>query len=56
MTIGLESGDQKYVFADITDVALDSKANIYVLDRSSYRVTEFDSNGKYIRSVEIRKG
>jgi hypothetical protein len=56
LIIGSESGDQRYVFTDIRHVALDSEGNIYVLDRGSYRIIEFDPKGNYLRSVEIRKG
>lgn len=56
LVIGLESGDQRYVFADIRHVALDSEGNIYVLDRGNYRIIKFDPKGTYLRSIEVRKG
>lgn len=56
LSIGLESGDERYVFAGIENIALDSEENIYLLDRKNYRIQKLDKDGTFLKSIEIRKG
>ena len=48
-TVGVEDGRDWEVFADVGDVAFDSKDNLYVLDRGNARVVAFDSTGHFLR-------
>lgn len=54
--LGEESVDDNYVFANISHIALDSNENIYLLDRKNFRIQIFDDKGKFLKSVEIKKG
>lgn len=56
LDIGIERGDERYVFAGIQNIALDSEERIYVLDRKNYRIQKFDKEGNFLKGVEIRKG
>lgn len=56
LSIGEEGGDERYVFAGIENIALDSEEDIYILDRRNYRIQKFDKDGNFLKSVEIRKG
>ncbi|KKN25403.1 hypothetical protein LCGC14_0885130 [marine sediment metagenome] len=55
-SVGAESGDERYVFAGIENIALDSQENIYVLDRRNYRIHKFDKNGKFLKWIVVEKG
>jgi hypothetical protein len=56
LSVGVESGDERYAFAGIENIALDSEENIYILDRKNYRIQKFDKDGNFLKSVETRKG
>ena len=56
LSVGVESGDERYVFAGIENIALDSQENIYILDRKNYRIQKFDKDGNFLKSVEVEKG
>jgi hypothetical protein len=56
LSIGVEHGDESFMFASIANIALDSKENIYILDRKNHRVQKFDQNGNFLKSIAIRKG
>jgi hypothetical protein len=45
LSIGVDSGDEKFMFADIGDVSLDSEENIYILDWKDSRIKKFDKDG-----------
>ena len=56
LSIGVESGDERYVFADVGNIALDSDENIYILDGMNFRIQKFDNEGNFLMSLEIKKG
>jgi hypothetical protein len=55
MVIGVEDGDENYLFGRIFDVAVSSGGAIYVLDNGFNRVQKYDSSGVYIGTFG-RKG
>ncbi len=56
LSIGVESGDEQYVFAGVNNIALDSEENIYILDGMNFRIQKFDKDGNFLMSLEIKKG
>jgi len=56
LSIGVESDDERYMFAEIGAVALDEEENIYVLDWKDSRIKKFDKNGSFLKEREIQKG
>jgi len=49
--IGMLEGDENKMFYRISDVKVDSKGNIYVLERGNKRVQKFDKNGNYLMTI-----
>ncbi len=47
--------DENYMFYRVSDIGVDSKGNIYVVDSGNCRVQKFDKNGRYIKTIG-RKG
>ena len=56
LSIGVESGDEEDMFAEIGDISLDSEENIYILDSKDAKVKKFDKNGKFLKSLEVKRG
>jgi hypothetical protein len=56
LSIGVESGDEHEMFAEIGDVALDSEENIYILDSKEGKVHKYDTNGNFLKSLEVTRG
>jgi hypothetical protein len=56
ISIGVESGDEHNMFAEIGDVSLDSEENIYILDGKDGKVNKYDTNGNFLKSLEIKRG
>ncbi|MDH5466883.1 MAG: 6-bladed beta-propeller [Candidatus Aminicenantes bacterium] len=56
LSIGVESGDERYMFADIGRVALDSEENIYILDWKDSKIKKFDKDGNFLQSLEVKRG
>ena len=50
LKIGVEEGEEEYMFANLRSVQVDSEDNIYVLDSKYVKVKVYDKNGKHIRS------
>ena len=50
-TIGLEEGDDNYIFSRIKDIKVDTQDNIYVLDFKNYRIQVYNIQGNYIRTI-----
>jgi hypothetical protein len=55
LSLGLEEGDEKLIFGDELEIAVDSEENIYILDSRNFRVLKFDKNGKFLWKIG-RKG
>lgn len=55
LSLGVLEGDSNLVFSDIRDIEVDTKGNIYVLDKKNYRVQKFDRQGGYLLTIG-RKG
>jgi len=53
LSIGRED-DENYMFYRATGLAVDSQANIYVLDSRNYRIQKFDNKGKYLQTIGRR--
>lgn len=51
--MGIENEEQAFSYP--SDMAEDSKGNIYILDRGNSRVQVFDNDGKFLRSM-FREG
>jgi len=49
--IGMLEGDENKMFYRISDVKVDSRGNIYVLERGNKRVQKFDKNGNYLMTI-----
>jgi hypothetical protein len=56
LSIGTDNGDENLMFGNISDIDLDAKENIYVLDWKNSRIQKFDSQGNFLKSVKIGKG
>jgi hypothetical protein len=56
LRIGVEYGDEDFMFASISDVELDSQGNIYILDLKNFRIQVFDESGGIINSIILSKG
>ena len=50
LRIGVEEGEEEYMFANLRSVQVDSDENIYVLDSKYVKVKVYDKKGKHIRS------
>ncbi|NOQ23168.1 MAG: 6-bladed beta-propeller [Candidatus Aegiribacteria sp.] len=50
-SIGIELGDSNYVFANIMAVEYGPDGNIYVLDRGTYSLPVYSSDGEFIRRI-----
>jgi len=55
LSIGIDEGDSNYVFGTPSIGGVDNQGNIYVYDMANYRVSKFDSTGKFILAFG-RKG
>jgi len=56
LSFGVESGDERYTFADIGDIELDSEENIYILDWKDSKIKKFDKDGNFLQSLEFKQG
>ncbi len=56
MSIGLEYGDENLMFGGISNICLDAKENIYILDWKNFKIQKFDSKGNFLKSFVIKKG
>ncbi|MDH5386375.1 MAG: 6-bladed beta-propeller [Candidatus Aminicenantes bacterium] len=56
LSIGVESGDERFMFADIGSVSLDSEENIYILDWKDSKIKKFDKDGNFLQSLEVKRG
>ena len=51
LTIGLEEGDDNFLFSKIRDIKVDIHGNIYILDIKNSRIQVFDNQGQYMRTI-----
>ena len=56
LAIGVESGDENLMFAEVADIGLDAAGNIFILDWSNFRIQKFDAAGKFQKSIVLKKG
>ena len=49
LLIGVESGDENYMFSDISRIEVDDKDDIIIMDAKEGCIKIFDKNGKFIR-------
>lgn len=49
--VGMLDGEEWQTFGEVSDVAFDAAANLYVLDRVSHRVVVVDQDGALVRTV-----
>jgi len=56
LEIGILEGDENYMFGAISDIDVDEKGNIYVLDLKFSRIQEYDENGKFLFSLPVKEG
>jgi hypothetical protein len=55
LSIGVQEGDENYMFSDPGDMDSDSQGNIYVLDYKEVTIKKYDSRGNHIKNIG-RKG
>ncbi len=51
LTIGVEEGDENYMFGSQVFVNTDNEGNIYVTDWDRTTVRKYDSNGNFLQSI-----
>jgi len=51
LTIGVEEGDENYMFGNQVFMNTDDEGNIYVTDRDRRTVKKYDSNGNFLQSI-----
>lgn len=48
LSLGVEEGDENYMFFGRVCIAVDERLNIYVLDIKNYRLLKYDKDGNFI--------
>jgi hypothetical protein len=57
LRIGSEDlANDPYVFSGINDLRFDAADNLYVLDRLEFVIKVFSPTGRYLRTVQLKKG
>ncbi len=56
LTIGLEDGDENFIFKSVSRIDLDKEGRIYALDYKDSKVRIFDSSGKFLNVIPIPVG
>jgi len=51
LELGVEEGDNNYIFEQISGIDVDKVGNIYVLDYKGLNVKIFSKNGKYLKTI-----
>lgn len=51
MSIGVEDGDPNYLFAKPTNVVVDGKGNIYIIEMFQKIVRKYDKTGKFLATI-----
>ena len=55
LTIGVEEGDENYMFGESVSVTVDESGNFFVTDWDEKRIQKYDPDGKHLCSIG-RKG
>lgn len=50
LSIGVKSGDENYMFSEVSRVAVDFEGTIYIQDEKNGCIKTFDQQGKFIKS------
>ncbi len=56
LTIGVEEGDESLMFGDVVRIDVDGRGHIYALDYKFHRISIFDQNGKFVRTIAVPEG
>ena len=56
LSIGVEDGDENLIFERISSIRLDGEDNIYILDWRKNSIVKFDSTGKFLASIVLKRG
>lgn len=56
LSIGVEDGDENLIFERISSVRLDGRENIYILDWQKNSIVKFDTTGKFLASITLKRG
>jgi hypothetical protein len=56
LRIGIEDGNENLMFGSISRIDLDGKGNVYILDYKDRKISVFDSNGQYQRTIKVPSG
>ncbi|MFC2166871.1 6-bladed beta-propeller [Acidobacteriota bacterium] len=56
LSIGVEDGDENFIFGNISRIALDGRGNIYVLDYKFHVIRIFDKDGAFLRAIDVPSG
>ena len=51
LSIGIEDGDENYMFFRASDIDVDGEGNIYVLDSGNNRIQVYDRDGNHIHTI-----
>jgi hypothetical protein len=54
LVIGIESGDENYMFSALRSIEVDNAGNIYALDDKDLNIRVFDKNGIHLRTFGKR--
>ena len=53
MELGKETGDEEYIFAQISSMTLDENLNIYIYDPINKNLRKFDRDGKFLLKFNL---
>jgi hypothetical protein len=56
LSIGIESGDENLMFGSVAEIGLDAAGHIFILDWENFRFQKFDTAGKFLKSIILKKG
>jgi len=54
LSIGEAEGRERYIFSQISSIAVDEKQNIFVLDSREAHIKVFDESGDYVKTIGRR--
>ena len=54
LSIGVADGAEQYMFGEIADIALGRDGSIYAFDRQVPAIRQYDSQGKFVRTIGRR--